>query len=234
MYGVKELIQFYNVTKKYDNGTLALDNISIGINKGEFVFLVGPSGAGKSTFTRLLIREVLPTKGQIMIEGRSIIRIKNREIPQLRRKIGFVFQDYRLLQDRTAYENVAFALEAVGTPINEVKKKVPQVLEMVRLEDKYDCFPEELSGGEQQRVAIARAIVNNPSILIADEPTGNLDPDTALDIMKILSLVNKRGTTIVMATHDSDIVNLMRKRVVVLKNGAVARDEVKGGYGFGV
>jgi len=228
------LIQFFNVTKKYDNGTLALDNVSVSIDRGEFVFLVGPSGAGKSTFTRLLIREGLPTNGQIMLDGKSIIRLKSKEIPQLRRKIGFVFQDFRLLQDRTVYENVAFALEAVGTPIGEVKRKVPAVLQMVGIGDKYQCFPDELSGGEQQRVAIARAIVNNPSILLADEPTGNLDPETSLEIMKIINDINKRGTTIIMATHDSEIVNRMRKRVIVLNKGRIVRDEAKGGYDYGL
>jgi len=222
------------VTKKYKNGTLALNNISISIKKGEFVFLVGSSGAGKSTFTRLLIRETLPSQGQIMIDGKSILRMKPREIPLLRRKIGFVFQDFRLLQDRTVYENVAFAVEAVAMPVNEVKKRVPTVLEMVGLKNKCACFPEELSGGEQQRVAIARAIINNPSLVIADEPTGNLDPGTSLEIMKILNSVNRRGTTIVMATHDSEIVNRMRKRVIVLEKGAVVRDEAKGGYDYGI
>ncbi|MFZ5942833.1 MAG: cell division ATP-binding protein FtsE [Bacillota bacterium] len=228
------MIQFFNVTKKYDNGTLALDDISVSIDRGEFVFLVGPSGAGKSTFTRLLIRDSLPTKGQIMIDNRSIVRMKTKEIPLLRRKIGFVFQDFRLLSDRTVYENTAFALEAMGTPVSEVRKRVPAVLEMVGIGDKYACFPEELSGGEQQRVAIARAIVNNPSILIADEPTGNLDPETSLEIMKIINNINKRGTTIVMATHDSDIVNRMRKRVIVINKGIIVRDEAKGGYDSGI
>ncbi|MFZ7101323.1 MAG: cell division ATP-binding protein FtsE [Peptococcaceae bacterium] len=228
------MIQFFNVTKKYDNGTLALDSISIGIDKGEFVFLVGPSGAGKSTFTRLLIRESLPTNGQIMIDGRSIVRMRAKEIPQLRRRIGFIFQDFRLLQDRTVFENVAFALESMGTPVSEVRRKVPLVLEMVGISDKYNCFTEELSGGEQQRVAIARAIINNPSILIADEPTGNLDPDTSLEIMKIINNINKRGTTVIMATHDSDIVDRMRKRVVVLRKGAIVRDEARGGYDYAV
>lgn len=228
------MIQFFNVTKRYDNGTLALDDISVSIDRGEFIFLVGPSGAGKSTFTRLLIREGVPTKGQIMLDGKSIVRMKSKEIPLLRRKIGFVFQDFRLLQDRTVFENVAFALEAVGMPVNEVRKRVPSVLDMVGIGDKYDCFPDELSGGEQQRVAIARAIVNNPGILIADEPTGNLDPDTSLEIMKIINDINKRGTTIIMATHDSEIVNRMRKRVIVLNKGKIVRDEVKGGYDYGI
>ncbi|KJS83458.1 MAG: ABC transporter [Peptococcaceae bacterium BICA1-8] len=226
------MIQFFNVTKKFDNGTLGLENISVSINSGEFVFLVGPSGAGKSTFTRLLIRELLPTSGQIMLDGKSIIRMKSKEVPHLRRKIGFIFQDFRLLQERTVYENVAFALEAVGTPNSEVKKRVPTVLEMVGIGDKYACFPEELSGGEQQRVAIARAIVNNPSILLADEPTGNLDPSTSLEIMKIINDINKRGTTIIMATHDSESVNKLRKRVIVLNKGGILRDELKGGYDY--
>jgi len=228
------LIQFFNVTKRYENGTLALDNISIGINRGEFVFLVGPSGAGKSTFTRLLIRDSLPSKGQIMIDGKSIVRMRAKDIPHLRRKIGFIFQDFRLLEDRTVFENVAFALEAMGSPVSEVKRRVPLVLEMVGIGEKWDCFIEELSGGEQQRVAIARAIVNNPSILIADEPTGNLDPETSLEIMKIINTINKRGTTVIMATHDSDIVNRMRKRVVVIRKGNIIRDENRGGYDYGL
>ncbi len=224
------MIQFFNVTKEYDKGVIALEDINLSINKGEFVFLVGPSGAGKSTFNRLIIREELPTQGQLMYEGKSILRMKKREVPYFRRKIGIVFQDFRLLSDRTVYENVAFALEAMAAPVSEVKYKVPQVLEMVGLDHKHDAFPQELSGGEQQRVAMARAIVNNPSLLIADEPTGNLDPDTSLEIMKLLNNINKRGTTIIMATHDKDIVNRMRKRVVVLNKGKIIRDVEKGGY----
>lgn len=224
------MIQFFNVTKEYDKGVVALEDISLSINKGEFVFLVGPSGAGKSTFNRLIIREELPTLGQLMFEGKSIVRMKKREVPYFRRKIGIVFQDFRLLSDRTVFENVAFALEAMAAPVNEVKNKVPAVLDMVGLGHKYDAFPQELSGGEQQRVAIARAIVNNPSLLIADEPTGNLDPDTSLEIMKLLNNINKRGTTIIMATHDKEIVNRMRKRVIVLNKGKIIRDQQKGGY----
>lgn len=224
------MIQFFNVTKEYDKGAVALKDINLSINKGEFVFLVGPSGAGKSTFNRLLTREELPTQGQLMFEGKSIIRMKNKEVPYFRRKIGIVFQDFRLLSDRTAYENVAFALEAMAVPVSEVKHKVPAVLEMVGLSHKHDAFPQELSGGEQQRVAIARAIINNPSLLLADEPTGNLDPDTSLEIMKLLNDINKRGTTVIMATHDKEIVNRMRKRVVVLNKGEIIRDKQKGGY----
>lgn len=224
------MIQFFNVSKEYDNGTIALEDISLTINKGEFVFLVGPSGAGKSTFNRLIIREELPSQGQLMFEGRSIIRMKNKEIPHFRRKIGIVFQDFRLLSDRTAYENVAFALEAMAIPPAEVRNRVPAILEMVGLADKLDAFPEELSGGEQQRVAIARAVVNNPNLLIADEPTGNLDLDTSLEIMKLLNDINKRGTTIIMATHDQEIVNRMRKRVIFLNKGQLVRDQEKGGY----
>ena len=227
------MIQFFNVTKQYEKGTIALNNISLTIEKGEFVFLVGPSGAGKSTFNRLIVREELPTQGQLMFEGKSVVRMKNREVPYYRRKIGIVFQDFRLLSDRTVYENVAFALEAMALPVSEVRSKVPTVLEMVGLGDKYDAFPQELSGGEQQRVAIARAIVNNPNLLIADEPTGNLDPDTSLGIMKLLNNINKRGTTIIMATHDKDIVDRMRKRVIVLNKGQLVRDEQKGGYNDG-
>lgn len=227
------MIQFFNVTKVYEEGITALDDTSIHIKKGEFVFLVGPSGAGKSTFTKLIIREELPTKGQIMVDGKSIVRMKEREVPFLRRKIGFIFQDFRLLMDRTAYENVAFAMEALGLPGSEVKERVPQVLEMVGLKDKMKQPPHKLSGGEQQRVSIARAIVNNPMLIIADEPTGNLDPDTSWEIVELLNNINKRGTTIIMATHDKEIVNMMKKRVVALEKGKIARDEEKGVYNYG-
>lgn len=224
------MIQFFNVTKQYENGTMALKDVSISIKKGEFVFLVGASGAGKSTFTHMLIREILPTEGQIMIDGTSIIRMKKKHIPFLRRKIGFIFQDYQLLLDRTVYENIAFTLESVGMDANEIKKKIPMVIDLVGLKGKEKSYPEELSGGEQQRVAIARAIVNNPPLIVADEPTGNLDPETSLEIMKILNSINKWGTTIVMATHDKDMVNRMKKRVVQLSHGEVIRDQEKGVY----
>lgn len=199
------MIQMYNVSKTYmgEVKVNALRDINLHIKKGEFIFLVGPSGAGKSTLTKLIIREELPTKGQIMVEGRSLLRMKEREIPHYRRKIGFIFQDFRLLMDRTVYENVAFAMEAVEMPRSEVKARVPAILDMVGLKDKLQSYPYELSGGQQQRVCIARAIVNTPRVIIADEPTGNLDPETSWEVMNLLSAINKRGTTVVVATHES-------------------------------
>lgn len=226
------MIQLLNVTKIYPNGVCALHDVSVKINKGEFVFLVGPSGAGKSTFIKLLIREELPTKGQILIDGKNILRLKKSEVAKLRRNIGIVFQDFRLLADRTVFENVAFAMEVLERSKKEIKARVPSVLEMVKLDGKEDYFPYQLSGGEQQRVAIARAIVNGPRVLIADEPTGNLDPDTSWDIMDILNEINRRGTTVVMATHARNIVNKMRKRVIALEHGRIVRDEEGGGYGY--
>jgi len=208
----------------------ALSDINLHIKRGEFVFIVGPSGAGKSTLARLMIREELPTKGQIMIGGKSLLRMRNREIPYVRRKIGFIFQDSRLLMDRTVYENVAFAMEALEMPRNHVKSRVPAVLEMVGLKDKIDSYPHQLSGGQQQRVCIARAVINDPLIIIADEPTGNLDPDTSWEIMSILSAINKRGTTIVTVTHDREMVDRMKRRVIALEKGRIVRDEERGGY----
>jgi len=222
----------FNVSKTY-NGEARVDalcDINLHIKKGEFVFIVGPSGAGKSTLARLMIREELPTKGQIMIDGRSIIRMKEREVPYLRRKIGFIFQDFRLLMDRTVYENVAFALEALEVPRSVVRERVPAVLEMVGLGDKLNSYPYQLSGGQQQRVCIARAVVNDPLIIIADEPTGNLDPDTSWGIMSILAAINKRGTTIVTATHDREIVDRMKRRVIALSEGRIVRDDERGAY----
>lgn len=226
------MIQMFNVSMVYEGEVKvqALNEVSLHIKKGEFVFLVGHSGAGKSTITRLLIREELPTKGQIMIDGKSVLRMKGREIPYLRRKIGFIFQDFRLLMDRTVYENVAFAMEAIEMPRGEVRERVPLVLEMVGLKDKMASYPHQLSGGQQQRVCIARSIVNDPLIIIADEPTGNLDPDTSWEIMNILSAINKRGTTIVSATHDREIVDGMKRRVLALQAGRLIRDEERGGY----
>ncbi|MHB8158234.1 MAG: cell division ATP-binding protein FtsE [Desulfocucumaceae bacterium] len=226
------MIQFFNVSKVYDEEVKvqALADINLHIHKGEFVFIVGPSGAGKSTLTRLMIREELPTKGQIMVDGRSLLRIKSGEIPLLRRKIGFIFQDFRLLMERTIYENVAFAMEAIEMPRNEVRERVPAVLEMVGLKDKINAYPHQLSGGQQQRVCIARAVVNDPRIIIADEPTGNLDPDTSWEIMNILLAINKRGTTIISATHDREMVDIMKRRVVALRDGYIVRDEERGGY----
>lgn len=226
------LIQFFNVTKAYPPDIIALDNISLKIEKGEFVFLVGPSGAGKTTFIKLLFREEIPSKGQIIVGGRSITRLKRNEIPLLRRNIGIVFQDFRLLADRTVFENVAFALEVLETSPREIKIKVEKALAQVGLSSRARMFPHQLSGGEQQRAAIARAIVNNPRILIADEPTGNLDPATSGEIMKILEEINHLGTTVIMASHAQDIVNRMKKRVVALDHGRLVRDAREGDYGI--
>nr|WP_222927772.1 cell division ATP-binding protein FtsE [Biomaibacter acetigenes] len=220
----------YGVSKVYPGGLTALKDINLKISRGEFVFIVGPSGAGKSTFIKLLFREELPTKGQIFFNGKNITRMRNRDIPFLRRRIGIVFQDFRLLPEKTAYENVAFAMEVVEASGKEIRKKVPQVLERVGLSHKADAKPSELSGGEQQRVALARALVNEPDVLVADEPTGNLDPDTSWDIMKLLSDINKRGTTVVVATHARELVNAMRKRVLQLDKGRLVRDEERGVY----
>lgn len=231
IWGVN-MIQLFNVSKTYQGEVTvkALQDISLHITRGEFVFLVGPSGAGKSTLTRLLIREELPTDGQILVNGKSVSRLREREIPYYRRKIGFVFQDFRLLMERTVYENVAFAMEAIERPKHEVREQVPAILESVGLADKLENYPHQLSGGEQQRVCIARAIINNPLIVIADEPTGNLDPDTSWEIMNIFQAINKRGTTLIVATHDRDIVNRMQKRVIALDAGQLIRDEERGGY----
>jgi len=226
------LIQMYNVSKIYPNGVKALTDVSLHIRKGEFVFLVGPSGAGKSTLTKLVFREELPTRGQIMVNGINIVRMKDKEVPFLRRKIGVIFQDFRLLPNKTVYENVAFALEVAEASSKEIKKAVPAVLNLVGLARKAEMLPTELSGGEQQRVSIARAIVNNPVMIIADEPTGNLDPETSWEIMNLLVEINKLGTTIVMATHAKDIVDALQKRVIAIENGRVVRDEQKGAYGY--
>lgn len=226
------LIQFFNVSKIYTPDIVALDNISLKIDKGEFVFLVGPSGAGKTTFIRLIFRQEIPSKGQIIVGGRSIARLKRNEIPYLRRNIGIVFQDFRLLSDRTIFENVAFALEVLETAPREIKIKVEKALSQVGLSSKARMFPHQLSGGEQQRAAIARAIVNNPRILIADEPTGNLDPATSAEIMKLLEEINHLGTTVIMASHAQDIVNRMKKRVVALDRGRLVRDSREGEYSY--
>lgn len=226
------MIEFKNVSKTYDNKQYALSNISISIDKGEFVFLVGPSGAGKSTFIKLLLKEVDPSSGIIMLDDTVVSKLKRRELPFYRRKIGMVFQDFRLIPTLSVYENVAFAMRVIEAPHRDIRKKVPMALSLVGLSSKYKQFPHELSGGEQQRVSLARALVNNPSILIADEPTGNLDPDTAMDIMNTLNDINKAGTTILMATHAKDIVDTMKKRVVAVEKGTIARDEVRGKYGY--
>lgn len=226
------MIHINQVTKIYENGSVALKNFSIDIEKGEFVFVVGPSGAGKSTFIRMMLREVLPTKGQVIVNGRNLVTMKEKEVPYLRRGLGIVFQDYRLLTDKTVYENVAFAMQVIEAPRREMQKRVNSVLELVGLRDKIKNFPNQLSGGEQQRVAIARAIVNSPMVVIADEPTGNLDPETSWEIMNIFERINKSGTTIVMATHDKTIVDTMQKRVIAIEDGRIIRDEVKGAYGY--
>jgi cell division transport system ATP-binding protein len=227
------VILFDNVTKVYPNQTRpALDDISLEIEKGEFVFLVGPSGSGKSTFLRLVLREERPTTGQVWVAGKDLGRLSNWKIPTLRRQIGTVFQDFRLLPNKTVAENVAFALEVIGKPSSHIKKVVPEVLEVVGLEGKEGRRPDELSGGEQQRVAIARAFVNRPMLLIADEPTGNLDPGTSIGIMKLLDRINRLGTTVVMSTHDASIVDQMRRRVIELEGGHLVRDQARGVYGY--
>lgn len=225
------MIKFINISKEYDNNVKALMNINLEIHKGEFVFLVGSSGAGKSTLVKLLLKEEEPTEGKIILRNMDITKIKNRRVPFIRRNIGVVFQDFRLLPNKTVYENVAFAMEIIGSHPKEIRRRVPMVLSMVDLSRRASSFPDQLSGGEHQRVSIARAIVNNPPVLIADEPTGNLDPDTAKEIMKALSDINGRGTTILMATHAKDIVNSMKKRVIEIHDGRLIRDEQKGGYG---
>ena len=224
------MISMDNVSKIYPNGTVALDRINIEIHKGEFVFFVGSSGAGKSTLVKMLLKEENPTSGSISVDGVVINSLKRRQIPYYRRKLGVVFQDFRLLPDKTVAENIAFAMHVVEASRREIARQVPRVLSVVGLGDKANLFPSQLSGGEQQRVSLARAIVNNPALLIADEPTGNLDPDTAWEIMKLLKEINQRGTTVIMATHARDIVNYMRQRVVTLEWGRIVRDQERGGY----
>ena len=227
------MIKFENVTKVYPKSDKpALDNISLEVEKGEFVFLVGLSGSGKSTFLRLELREERPTSGSIHVAGKDLNTLSNWKVPQLRRQVGTVFQDFRLLPNKTVSENVAFTLHVLGFSRKEIAREVPEVLELVGLEDKADRKPGELSGGEQQRVAIARAYVSKPAILIADEPTGNLDPATSVGIMKLLDRINRDGTTVVMATHDAGIVDQMRKRVIELDAGHVIRDQARGVYGY--
>ncbi len=223
------MIKIDNVTKIYDNGAVAIKDISINIKKGEFVFVIGTSGSGKSTFMKMLLKEIEPTKGSIKIDGINISNIKRNEIPYLRRKIGVVFQDFRLLPSKTVYENIAFAMEVTETSPRNIRRNVPAILAMVGLSSKAKFYPNELSGGEQQRVALARAIINKPPILLADEPTGNLDPETAWEIMELLKEVNNRGTTVVIATHAKDIVDEMKKRVITLQKGVILSDR-QGGY----
>ncbi|MCU1456326.1 MAG: cell division ATP-binding protein FtsE [Actinomycetia bacterium] len=225
------MIRFENVTKVYKGDVVALRDVELDVQKGEFVFLVGPSGSGKSTFLRLLLREELPTTGQIMVAGRDISRLSSWKVPQLRRNIGCIFQDFKLLPNKTVYENVAFAQEVIGRPRHVIRTQVPQILDLVGLAAKQNNFPTELSGGEQQRVSIARAFVNRPLILLADEPTGNLDPTTTVGIMRLLDRINRTGTTVVMATHDERIVDTMRRRVIELDHGLLVRDQARGVYG---
>ena len=226
------MIHMKDIMKTYENGAVALDHVNVDINKGEFVFLVGSSGAGKSTFMKLLFREVVPDSGILTVNGRDVIRMAKSDVPYLRRGLGVIFQDYRLLPDKTVYENIAFAMKGIEAPRRMIQRSVNSVLDIVGLRDKYRCFPNQLSGGEQQRVAIARAIVNNPAIVIADEPTGNLDPETSWGIMDIFQRINSSGTTIVMATHDKTIVDAMQRRVIAIENGRIVRDESHGGYGY--
>jgi len=227
------MISFENVTKDYKGGSLAIRDMSLEIDKGEFVFLVGSSGSGKTTFIRLLLREEMPTHGRILVAGRDIANLSQWRIPYLRRNIGCVFQDFRLLPNKNVFENVAFALEVIGRPKHVVAAQVPQVLDLVGLSKKRESLPGELSGGEQQRVAVARAFVNRPLILLADEPTGNLDPATSQGIMRLLERINKTGTTVVIATHDAGIVDQMRRRGVELAHGTLVRDQARGVYGYG-
>jgi cell division transport system ATP-binding protein len=225
------MIEFKNVSKVYEDNTVALKNINVVIQKGEFIFLVGPSGSGKSTFIKLIIKEIDESNGSIFVAEKNISNLKPGRVPQLRRNVGCVFQDFKLLPDRTIFENVAFALEVIGRPDYEIKIQVPQVLKLVGLYNKLNSYPHQLSAGEQQRISIARAFVNRPPILLADEPTGNLDPVNSEGIMKILSRINLIGTTVLMATHDRNIVNSMRRRVVELEEGEIIRDQKRGVYG---
>lgn len=227
------MIKMNHVTKIYSNGVKALDNIDIEIQKSEFVFLVGPTGAGKTTFLRMILREESPNEGQVVIDGRNIEKLPSSKIPYLRRNIGVVFQDFKLLKSRTVFDNVAFALRVMGFSGSIIKKQVLRTLDLVGLAHKKNMYPLELSGGEQQRVCIARSLVNNPAILLTDEPTGNLDPDISWEIMKVLLEINMHGTTVLVATHDKNIVNRLRKRVVALVDGRITKDENRGMYNYG-
>lgn len=225
-----DVIVMRNVCKSYSTGAPALNGVSLTIKKGEFVFIVGDSGSGKSTLIKLLLRELIPTSGDIMVNGYDVVSLKRRKIPKFRRNIGVVFQDFRLLKDRNVYENVAFAQHIIQTPSREIKKNVPAILSVVGLAGKYKARPKQLSGGEQQRVALARALINEPPILLADEPTGNLDPKNSWEIMMLLEEINRSGTTILVVTHNREIVNAMQKRVITVKKGIIVSDEEKGGY----
>ena len=231
------MIRLVDVTKAFTRGrdveVVALDSVSLEVTKGEFVFVVGPSGSGKSTFMRLLTREQVADSGEVWVAGKNLKKLRRWKVPLLRREIGYVFQDFKLLPNRTVRDNVAFALEVIGRSRREIRARVPEVLELVGLTDKAESLPHELSGGQQQRVSIARAFVNNPRLLLCDEPTGNLDPATSVGIMKLLDRINRTGTTVVMATHDQQIVDSMRRRVVELEDGRIVRDQVRGVYGYG-
>jgi cell division transport system ATP-binding protein len=221
-----------DVWKAYPNGVMAVNGINVHVEKGEFVYIVGPSGSGKSTFIKMMYHEVKPSRGKIIIDGLDLSTMKNRQVPILRRKVGVVFQDFKLLPKLSVYENVAFALEVIEEHPKQIRKKVMEVLDLVKLKHKARSMPNELSGGEQQRISIARSIVNNPSIVVADEPTGNLDPDNAWSIMEVFEQINARGTTILMATHNKDIVNEKKQRVIAIEGGMIVRDEAKGEYGY--
>ncbi len=220
------MIEFRNVSKVYATGTHALNKVSLTIDKGEFVFIVGSSGAGKSTFLKLIMREEVPTSGSIIVNGMQLDKMKRRHVPKLRRTMGIVFQDFRLIDKMTVYDNVAFAMRAIGARPRAIKKRVPYILELVGLENKADRFPSELSGGEQQRVGLARALVNNPQMIIADEPTGNIDPEMSYEILELLSEINKRGTTILIVTHELDLVHSFNRRVITIDKGVVASDTI--------
>jgi cell division transport system ATP-binding protein len=226
------MIEMQDVWKTYPDGTHAVRGITLKVDRNEFVYIVGPSGAGKSTFMKMVYREEKPTKGQIFVNGVNLVSLKQRKLPYVRRHIGVIFQDFRLLPKLTIFENIAFAMEVIESPKRLIKKRTMEVLELVKLKDKAGSYPNQLSGGEQQRIAIARAIVNNPAVIIADEPTGNLDPDTSWGIMKLLEEINYRGTTIMMATHNKEMVNTFRKRVIAIEKGMVVRDELRGEYGY--
>jgi cell division transport system ATP-binding protein len=230
--GSDNVIEMHDIWKTYPDGTTALQGINVVIDRNEFVYIVGPSGAGKSTFMKLIYREEVPTKGQISVNGFNIGKLKHRKIPYVRRNIGVIFQDYKLLPKLSAYENVAFAMEVIETPRRTIRRRTMEVLDLVGLKHKANSLPAQLSGGEQQRVAIARAIVNSPAVIVADEPTGNLDPETSWGIMNLLEEINFRGTTIVMATHNKEIVNTLRKRVIAIENGIISRDQQRGEYGY--
>lgn len=226
------LIELKDVSKKYRRSTTALRHVTVSVNQGEFVYIVGPSGAGKSTFIKLLYREEKLSSGSLKVGEFDLAKIKKRQIPLLRRSIGVVFQDYKLLERKTVFENVAFAMEVIGEKRKHIKRRVTEVLELVGLKHKMRAFPKQLSGGEQQRVAIARAIVNNPKMLIADEPTGNLDPEISMEVMQVLERINLQGTTVLMATHNAQIVNQLRHRVIAIEDGKIVRDEEEGDYGY--